>query len=115
MTGNESYTYIRNGDKLDKYEIDKDVLISDDKLIRAHLVHTEPAYYQIEQRMRVNPDDMRGWAWRTILQVTDFASVKRFITAHNIGDNLYQHYALRQYARFDCPITLQEYTYKATI
>lgn len=118
MTQNEHYIYLKRGDKTVKIEIEKNIMQSDDGIMRVHKAmpdDAEPVFYIIEQRMQINPDDVHGWTWRTLLQTADYMSAKRFIIAHNIGDAIYQHYALRQYARFDCPVTLSAYTYTQTI
>lgn len=105
---NENYLIIRKSDgSIAKIEIEKDVLVSGDKIIRVHKVLPvdEPAYYMIEQYQTVNPDDIRGRAWRTICETPDFASAKRFIFAHNIGDREFQSAMIRRFDRFGCPVS----------
>ena len=117
MTQNESYTYTKRGNSTIKIEIERNVIVSVDKIIRVHRAQPvdEPHYYIIEQHTQINADDPRGWAWRPICLVADVASARRFVMAHNIGDAQYQAYAIRTYERFDCPIELRKYTYTATI
>lgn len=108
MTGNECFILrMDSGGKLQRIEITKNVLISDDKTTRVHRVlpADEPAYYMIEQLLVINPDDAHGRAWRTICETQDHATAKRFITAHNNGNKEIQSALIRRFQRFGCPIT----------
>lgn len=107
MTDNECYILrIGSDGKLQKIEIAKNVLISDDKTTRVHRVLpvNEPAYYMIEQLQIINPDDANGRAWRTICETQDHATAKQFITAHNKGNKEIQSALIRRFQRFGCPI-----------
>lgn len=108
MTGNECFIlHTGAGGKLQQIEITKNVLISDDKTTRVHRVYpvNEPVYYMIEQLQIVNPDDAHGRAWRTICETQDYATAKKFITAHNKGNKEIQSALIRRFQRFGCPIT----------
>lgn len=114
---NEDFTFRRINDRITRVPIERNVLQSEDRVLRAHKLMPDgaPAYYIIEQEQVINPEDTRGKAWRCIIELCDKASARRYITAHNRGDAAYQRAAIRKYERFDCPIELDEYSYTATI
>lgn len=114
---NEDYTFKKVNGKTQRLPIDRNVLQSEDRVLRVHKVmpEGEPAYYIVEQEQVINPEDTRGKAWRCIIELCDKRSACRYIIAHNRGDAAYQRAAIRKYERFGCPIELDVYTYTTTL